>query len=213
MSQLQRPFLPDGYHPLAPGKLASLVTYLEMMSPPVRKRAVAPTGYALEAVETWDADVFLDLYREIGWEWLWCSRLLMPRPELEEKLARPGLRSWCPVRDGRRQGLVEMDFSEPGQVEITFFGLVPDAIGGGLGRWLMEEAIALAFSRPGVSRLWLHTCHFDSPQALPFYERMGFVPYARAIEVHDDPRLLGRLGEGAGPHIPVITAARRPDGA
>jgi hypothetical protein len=77
----------------------------------------------------------------------------------------------------------------------------------------MEEAIDLAFARPTTRRLWLHTCHFDSPQALPFYQRMGFKPYARAVEVFDDARLDGRLEAGAGPHVPLITDARHPDGA
>ena len=108
-------------------------------------------------------------------------------------------------------GIVEMDLSKPQETEISFFGLVPEAVGGGIGGWLMGEAIAIAFARPGVGRLWLHTCHFDSPQALPFYMHMGFAPYARAVEVHDDVRLLGRLGEDAGPHIPLIRNGRRPD--
>ncbi|WP_026782106.1 GNAT family N-acetyltransferase [Pleomorphomonas koreensis] len=204
-------FLSDGYHALAPGKLANVVTFLEMTEPPARPPRPAPAGYALEPVGRWDADTFLDLYREIGWEWLWSSRLLMARDKLEAKLAAPHMRSWCPVKDGRRMGIVEMDLSKPQETEISFFGLVPEAVGGGIGGWLMREAIAIAFARPGVRRLWLHTCHFDSPQALPFYMHMGFVPYARAVEVHDDVRLLGRLGEDAGPHIPVIRNGRRPD--
>ncbi|MCM5553018.1 GNAT family N-acetyltransferase [Pleomorphomonas sp. NRK KF1] len=204
-------FLPDGYHALAPGKLANVVTFVEMTEAPDRPRQPAPAGYTLEPIERWDTDAFLDLYREIGWEWLWSSRLLMPREKLEAKLAAPHMRSWCPVKDGRRMGIVEMDLSKPGETEISFFGLVPDAVGGGIGGWMMREAIALAFGRPGVKRLWLHTCHFDSPQALPFYMHMGFVPYARAVEVHDDVRLLGELGESAGSHIPMIRNGRAPD--
>jgi hypothetical protein len=41
---------------------------------------------------------------------------------------------------------------------------------------------------------------------------MGFKPYARAVEVFDDARLDGRLDAGAGPHVPLITDGRRPDG-
>ena len=204
--------LSDGYHPLPAGKLATLVTYVEMSAPPAREAAPPPPGVTLEAVERWDLEAFRRLYREIGWEWLWCSRLLMSEAELAERLHRPGTLAFCPLRDGRRLGVLEMDFARPADVEISFFGLVPDAIGGGLGRWLMEQAIALAFSRAETRRLWLHTCHFDSPQALPFYQRMGFSPYARAVEVFDDPRLVGRLDPAAGPHVPVIREARRPDG-
>ncbi len=204
-------FLPDGYHALAPGKLANLVTFLEITERPDLSRRPAPVGYALEPVERWDTDAFLDLYREIGWEWLWSSRLLMPREKLEAKLAAPHMRSWCPVKEGRRLGIVEMDLSMAHETEISFFGLVPDAVGGGIGGWMMREAIDIAFARPSVTRLWLHTCHFDSPQALPFYMHMGFTPYARAVEVHDDVRLLGGLDESAGPHVPLIKNGRQPN--
>jgi GNAT superfamily N-acetyltransferase len=202
--------LPDGYHPLAPGKLATLVTYLEMTAPPPRRMPEPPAGYRLEPVARWDTEAFVRLYKEIGREWLWSSRLLMPRGALEARLHQPGTESFVPVRDGRAMGVLEMDFAAAPDVEISFFGLVPDAIGGGVGRWLMEEAIALAFARPGTARLWLHTCHFDSPQALPFYMRLGFAPFARAVEVFDDARLDGRLEAEAGPHVPVIREARLP---
>lgn len=203
--------LPDGYHALMPGKLATLVTFLEMTAPPQRALAATPEGYALEAVETWTLDGFRALYREIGFEWLWMSRLLMSEDELAKRLHRPGTRAFVPVLGGRRMGILEMDFAEPEDVEISFFGLVPDAIGGGVGRWLMEHGIRLAFSRAETRRLWLHTCHFDSPQALPFYQHMGFRPYARAVEVFDDGRMLGRIDPAAGPHVPVIRDARLPD--
>ncbi len=204
-------FLPDGYHALAPGKLANLVTFLEMTERPAKPSKQPPVGFSLEAVKSWNTDDFLDLYREIGWEWLWSSRLLMSREKLQAKLAASHMRCWCPVRGGRRMGIVEMDISKPNETEISFFGLVPDAVGGGIGGWLMREAIEIAFARPGVGRLWLHTCHFDSPQALPFYMHLGFKPYARAVEVHDDARLLGQLDESAGPHVPIIRNARAPD--
>ena len=52
----------------------------------------------------------------------------------------------------------------------------------------------------------------EEMQALPFYQRMGFTPFARAVEVFDDIRLTGELEASAGPHVPLIRHARRPDG-
>jgi GNAT superfamily N-acetyltransferase len=205
-------YLADGYHPIAPGKLATLVTYLEMTARPDRPARPAPAGFTLEAVPVWPVDDYKALYKEIGWEWLWSSRLLMGDAVLAERLGRPTLLNYAPVTGGRRAGMLEMDWADPENVEITFFGLAPDIIGGGVGAWMMDRAIDLAFGAPATRRLWLHTCHLDSPQALPFYQRMGFSPYARAVEVFDDIRLTGGLDRSAGPHLPVIDAARRPDG-
>lgn len=203
--------LADGYHALAPGKVATVVTFLEMTAPPDRQEVAAPDGVGLEPVGTWDLDAFRALYREIGHEWLWSARLLIGEEALRAVLAEPERRAFLPMRDGRPLGLLEMDFAASDAVEVSFFGVIPAAVGGGLGRYLMDRAIRMAFSRPQTRRLWLHTCHFDSPRALPFYQAMGFRPYARAVEVFDDPRLAGVVEPTSGPAIPVIRQGRLPD--
>jgi GNAT superfamily N-acetyltransferase len=67
----------------------------------------------------------------------------------------------------------------------------------------MRHALTLAWSRP-IKRLWLHTCSFDHPAALPFYQRAGFHPFRRQIEIADDPRLDGSAPRGVAKHVPVI---------
>jgi GNAT superfamily N-acetyltransferase len=80
---------------------------------------------------------------------------------------------------------------------------VPEATGNGLARPLMEGTLAAA-AAAGASRVWLHTCTFDHPAAVPFYRKSGFHPYRFAIEVCDDPRLTGALPESAAPHVPLL---------
>jgi hypothetical protein len=58
--------------------------------------------------------------------------------------------------------------------------------------------------RPGIRRLWVHTCHLDHPAALDFYIRSGFRPFKRAIEIFEDPRLSGVLPRQAAPQLPLI---------
>jgi hypothetical protein len=50
----------------------------------------------------------------------------------------------------------------------------------------------------------VHTCTLDHPNALGFYLRSGFTPYARSVEIADDPRLHGVLPRSAAPHVPVM---------
>jgi len=102
-------------------------------------------------------------------------------------------------------GLVELDFSEPGEVELAFLGLTSDVTGKGIGRAVMGATIELAWAKP-VQRFWVHTCTFDHPSALGFYIRSGFKPYARQVEVQADPRLSGHLPLDAAPHVPIIAA-------
>jgi GNAT superfamily N-acetyltransferase len=99
--------------------------------------------------------------------------------------------------------LLELDFRAENECELVFFGLVREAIGRGVGRFMMDRAIALAWRRP-IRRFWVHTCHFDHPAALAFYQRSGFQPYAFMVEIMDDPRLTGVLPRSAAPHVPSI---------
>ncbi|WP_164163065.1 GNAT family N-acetyltransferase, partial [Stenotrophomonas maltophilia] len=80
-------------------------------------------------------------------------------------------------RDGAEIGMVELDLRTDGEVEIVYFGLVKEAVGQGLGRLVMAKALQAAW-RPGIARVWLHTCTHDHPGALKFYTSCGFTPYA-----------------------------------
>lgn len=198
------PNLPLGYSALAPGHVANVVTYLEMTERPP-PRSGGATGADLELRSFPDADVaaYRALYRRVGEPWLWTSRLVMADADLRAILADPQVAIFFLHRGGEAVGLLELDFRETAECELAFFGLVPDAVGQGLGRFLMNAALAKAWERP-IRRLWVHTCTFDHPGALDFYQRSGFRPYARAVEVMEDPRLTGNVDRASGPHLPII---------
>jgi GNAT superfamily N-acetyltransferase len=200
--QTTNPPLPLGYSPVPPGKLVNMVTCLEMLERPAARPSPA-IGLTVERWHDPSAPDYRELYRRVGEDWLWVSRLLMPDEKLQALLDRPQVEVFV-LTDGSRQlGLLELDFSEEGECEIAYFGVVAEAIGQGSGRLLMNAAIEQAWSRP-IHRLWVHTCNFDHPAALAFYQRSGFRPYAFLAEVCDDPRLDGRMRRNAAPHIPLI---------
>ena len=107
-------------------------------------------------------DWFRDLYRRVGEEWLWFSRIRMPDAELAAIIQSPLMEVYALAHEGRDEGLLELDFRKPGQCEIVSFGVTEKLVGTGAGRWLMNRALELAWSRP-VTRVWLHTCTFDHP--------------------------------------------------
>jgi ribosomal protein S18 acetylase RimI-like enzyme len=80
---------------------------------------------------------------------------------------------------------------------------VPELAVQGHGRWLLAEAVRLAW-RPGVTRVHVHTCSLDHPAALAAYRRAGFMPFRRAVERFPDPRLLGIFPPGAAPQVPLL---------
>ncbi|MGB3408729.1 MAG: GNAT family N-acetyltransferase [Jannaschia sp.] len=196
--------LPDGFHPIPPGKVAAVVTHLEMRSPVAVDPIVWPVGVTLRHVEAPTTDWYRDLFTRVGaLDWLWFSRLRMDVATLGQIINDRDVEVHALEIGGRAEGLLELDFRDGETCELAFLGLTPAVQGQGFGRALMALAVSRAFMRP-ISRFHIHTCTFDSPVALPFYQRAGFVPVRREIEVLDDPRLTGVLPADAAGHIPVI---------
>jgi GNAT superfamily N-acetyltransferase len=194
--------LPDGYSDVPAGKIAAIVTHLEMTAR-LAPRPDPAGAWMLRRVETPPLDWFRDLYRRVGEGWLWFSRTRMSDAELAATVQSPSVEVYALAHEGRDEGLLELDFREPGLCEIVSFGVTEELVGTGAGRWLMNRALELAWSRP-VSRIWLHTCSFDHPAALAFYQRSGFRAFRRQVEIADDPRLDGTAPRDVARHVPVI---------
>jgi GNAT superfamily N-acetyltransferase len=204
------PTTPFGYSDVPPGHVASVVTCLEMLEQPPSKPAPLPAGVTLERHRRPGLEAYRALFRLVGSDWLWTSRIFMSDEALGAVLNDEAVEVFVVRRDGRDIGLMELDFREPGQCELAFLGLDAANTGKGLGRAVINRAIEEAWSRP-IRRLWVHTCTFDHPSALGFYVRSGFSPYAFMVEVLPDPRLTGQLPAEAAPHVPLIRVDRSPD--
>ncbi len=132
--------IPDGYTDLAPGKIASVVSYLEMLErPPLED--VSSSELSLRQVQNPGLDWYRALYRRIGAPWLWFSRLEMTDEQLAAVLHRSSTELFVCEREGSEIGIAELDRSQPPNVEITSFALLPEEIGKGLGRSLMTQLL------------------------------------------------------------------------
>jgi GNAT superfamily N-acetyltransferase len=197
------PVLPPGYSAVPPGHVATVVTSLEMSSrPPLRPAQPFPPDFVLQPLER-TIEAYRHLYRTVGTDWLWFSRLVIPDDRLQAILDDPQVEFLVLRKDGRDVGILELDFRDAEACELAFFGVAPEAIGTGVGRTLMNEAITRAWSRP-IKRFWVHTCSLDHPAALDFYRRSGFEPYAFQVEVFPDPRLTGALPRDCARHVPLL---------
>ncbi len=199
--------LTDGYHLLPKGKMAAVVTWLDMHAPPPPGPALPPEVNLL-AQPAPDAAAFLALFRAIGEPWLWFGRLQLPIDELQRQLTRGGVEVYHLIRQNETReeetiGLLELNRKADGEVEIAYFGLLPQWAGRGLGVPFMTAALEHAW-KPDTRRVWLHTCTFDHPGALRFYRKCGFEPYQRGLEIFDDPRLNGTLARTAAAEVPLL---------
>lgn len=196
--------LADGFHDVPPGKVATVVTHLEMHEPAPRRPVPAPHGWRLRLVKEPTLDWYRTLFHDVGSDWLWFSRLHLPDADLQAIITNPDIRIWTLSHGTKDAALLELDFRHPAECELAFFGLAPALIGKGAGRFLMNTAIDEAWSQP-ITRFHVHTCTLDSSQALGFYRRSGFTPIRQQIEIADDPRLLGLLPRDKAPHIPMLS--------
>jgi len=192
----------DGYHDLPAGKIGCIVTFLEMNALPAPRPVPARPDLALRRLGRADTALYARIYRTIGERWLWFSRLGLDRDALAEIIGDPAVKAYAVLLDGAPAGLLEIDFRKGDEAELAFFGLYEAAIGTGAGRWLMQQALEMAWAHP-IRRFWLHTCTLDHPGAIAFYRRSGFSPYKCALEIADDPRLAGLLPRDSLPDIPL----------
>ncbi len=193
----------SGETDLPKGKIASVVTYLEMTAPPGERPVPDRQDLSLEKVDAPGLDWYRGIYRTIGENWLWFTRLQMEDRALHIILESDHTEVYILRSGGKDIGLFELDISDFPDIELAFFGTVPDQQGSGAGRWMMTHGLQHAWVK-SPKRVWLHTCNLDHPAALPFYVRTGFTPYKFGIDVDDDPRLTGVLDPSAAPHLPLL---------
>ncbi|HET7708994.1 MAG TPA: GNAT family N-acetyltransferase [Sphingomicrobium sp.] len=191
------------YEAVPGGQLAAVVTFLEMRERPATA-AVPSSPLRLRRLDCPNLETYRDLFRLVGGRWLWFSRLVMADEALAAIMHDPLVELFAVEDDsGREAGMLELDLREPGECELAFLGLVPELASKGHGRWLLAEALRLAW-RDGIARVHVHTCTLDHPAALAAYRRAGFVAFRRAIERFPDPRLAGILPPDCAPQVPLL---------
>lgn len=165
--------------------LTTTVTYLEMTDPADLAGGTVDDP-ALTCTEVGHCTVpyYRFLYGEVGKNWNWVERRRWSDEQLAELLVSPKVRIWVLAVEGCPAGYVELLRDDEGGVEIAYFGLMPEYLGRRLGKHLLTLAVEKAWSlEPRPTRVWLHTCTLDAPQALPNYIARGFRPYKTETEV------------------------------
>jgi GNAT superfamily N-acetyltransferase len=148
--------------------------YLEMRSRPPGAVPTPREGLTVIHAKRPTIAYYRFLYDTVGKAYHWYSRGKMTDPELAAVLLDPHNEVHVLHVEGTPAGFVEFDRRVEGEIEIVQFGLVPEFIGQGLGKFFLRWAIDRAWDyTPG--RLWLHTCTLDHPVALPNYLKAGFV--------------------------------------
>ena len=176
----------------AADRVAVMVTFMQMTVPAPRLPAVFPAGRLV--AERLTVAEYRKLYHDIGAPWLWWLRELMPDEMLAQHLASPMVTTHILWIDDKPAGFFELERTAWPDVNLNYFGLMPEMIGRGLGKPLLRAAIdeVALINRSGrARRMTVNTCTADHPRALPNYLAAGFVEIRRLREIWDIPRRLG----------------------
>ncbi len=150
-----------------------------------------PSDVAVLRVEQPSVPFYRYLYDTVGAEYCWWLRRVAPDEEIASLMRDPQIGLFVALRKGEPAGFFELDARTGADVNLGYFGLMPHAVGTGIGFALLLEAmrVARAASRNGSVRV--NTCTADHPRALPTYLRAGFKPLRTVHEVWDIPDRLG----------------------
>ncbi|MCC9622615.1 GNAT family N-acetyltransferase [Thalassospira sp. MA62] len=179
-----------------PRKLEVVISFLEMQSPPDRGPAIVPPGkVAVVRAEDPTISFYRYLYNSVGEKWFWWERRTTTDEELATILAMPETHVYVLYVAGVPAGFAELDLTaleEKGVIDLHYMGLIPEFIGKGYGKYLLNWAIDTAWSlKP--TRVTVNTCTLDHPSALGAYQKAGFVVYDQRTEIVDDPRDTGLI--------------------
>ena len=160
-----------------PASAPETTTYLELLNRGDLRPAAADRRRLVLArlgPDQWQRG--LQLYKDVGNDWLWIDRLSWSEAQWREFYRRPGTELWVAEADGAPAGYFELATDGNRNTELAYFGLVPACIGKGLGGLLLTLAIERAWDS-GARRVWVHTSSRDHEQALPNYLARGFRVY------------------------------------
>ncbi len=174
------------------GKLDMVITHLEMRRPPHRLARRLPRGLTIEHARSPTVSFYRYLYNTVGAPWLWHERRRLDDDMLRAIIHDAKVEVHVLYMHGVPAGYIELDRRIADQVEVAYFGLIPEFIGRGLGRYLLDWGLNEAW-REHPQRVWVHSCNHDHPKAIAVYQRAGFVPYKQETVRIDDPRSDGTI--------------------
>lgn len=164
----------------AGAEIAYTVTFLEADARPDRPRPNAPmnVSIALMRAETPPVHFFRYLYDTVGRDYEWRDMHAVSDADVAALVHDEAVALHVLYLTGWPGGFILLDHRAPDTCDIAYFGMAPEALGRGLGDWLLGTGVYMAWDS-GVRRLTVNTCSLDHPRALPLYQRWGFAPVHR----------------------------------
>jgi len=171
-------------------RVAVTVTFLRMDRPPAERAPALPPGYQIVRASHASVPFYRDLYNTVGADYVWWLRRTMSDRELTDLLSDREVSIHTLYEGGEPAGFFELDGRNWPDMNLSYFGLMPRALGTGIGYRFLRHSIDAAWAS-GAKGMTVNTCTADHPRALPTYIRAGFRPIRQAREQWNVPTRLG----------------------
>ncbi len=172
------------------------ISYLEMNSRPDLNPKVSAQAVTTQKVEIPVPELSQFFYTHVGHNHFWYDRLSWSYTQWKQWVDRPNHQTWIIYMQGSPAGYFELEKQET-TVNVTFFGLLPQFIGQGIGSGALSLAIEKAWDFQ-AERVTLNTCTLDHPHALANYQARGFKIYKQITESRNLPDNKPELWTDAG---------------
>lgn len=150
------------------------VTFLRMDRAPADPGPALPAPLGVEWLRPrCEVTQYRRLYDGVGRDYLWWLRRTLSDAELDAVLGDRAISVHLLHDRGEELGFYELDRRNWPNINLAYFGLMPAAIGRGVGIAFLHHAIRTAWAE-GCSALTVNTCTADHPRALPNYVKAGF---------------------------------------
>ena len=168
-------------------KIKYRVTYLEMNDAP-KFDWPKNLKYKLSILlaENFPSWYFLFFYKQVGKKYLWTDWLEKSKEEIDQFVNDKQVLLYTLIKDGLPCGFYMLDYRKKEVCDISFFGLVEEAIGKGLGKYLLKTAILTAWDRRKIKKLTVNTCSLDHKSAIYLYQKHGF----KAVDYKDCEKIV-----------------------
>ena len=171
-------------------RMRVLVTFMRMSHPPAGPALVLPQGWTLEDDVSLSVPQYRTLHFGVGRNCCWWMRQVLSDKALAHLLETAPIKIGLLREREHIRGFYELNLTDPQDINLAYFGLLPEAIGQGVGRAFLDGVLRRAWHcRPRTVRV--NTCTADHPRALPLYRKMGFEVVRRVEEEWDVPDRLG----------------------
>ena len=118
-------------------------------------------------------------YKQVGKKHRWIDRLSWSDEKWINYISNKNLETYIICESEKLVGFFELlNNPELQETEISYFGLLEEYIGKGIGGYALSVAIRKSFEK-NIKRVWLHTCTLDHPNALKNYIARGMTIFKK----------------------------------